>query len=108
MRIRSAAPSVSTAAHTGGALALTGFALCAALYFVQYALRSAPGVMTGDLGHAFGLTAVGVGTLASSHFYTYTVFSLVAGAALDRLGARAPGSDWSGSAGARRLAVRGA
>jgi hypothetical protein len=46
--------------------------------------------MTDDLASAFGITAVDVGCLSSSFFYTYSVFALVSGAALDRFGARAP------------------
>src|ERR1700733_8899943 len=45
--------------------------------------------MTDDLASAFGITAVDVGGLSSSFFYTYSVFALVSGAALDRFGARA-------------------
>jgi MFS family permease len=78
------------ATRRGTVIALLGFALCAAFYFVQYALRSAPEVMTNDLASAFGITAVDVGGLSSSFFYTYSVFALVSGAALDRFGARAP------------------
>jgi hypothetical protein len=46
--------------------------------------------MNDDLASAFGITAVDVGCLLSSFFYTYSVFALVSGAALDRFGARAP------------------
>jgi len=59
-------------------------------YFVQYALRSAPGVMMPELTSAFGLTALGVSSLLGLYFYTYSVFGLVAGASLDRYGAKLP------------------
>jgi fucose permease len=94
------------ATRSGTLIALLGFALCAAFYFVQYALRSAPEVMTTDLARAFGITAVDVGGLSSSFFYTYSVFALASGAALDRFGAR-PGADRSSRDGNRRPAVRG-
>jgi hypothetical protein len=45
--------------------------------------------MTDDLASAFGITAVDVGGLSGSFFYTYSVFALVSSAALDRFGARA-------------------
>lgn len=59
-------------------------------YFAQYALRSAPGVMMPELTSAFGLTALGVSSLLGLYFYTYSVFGLVAGASLDRYGAKLP------------------
>ena len=59
-------------------------------YFMQYALRSAPGVMMPELTSAFGLTALGVSSLLGLYFYTYSVFGLVAGASLDRYGAKLP------------------
>ena len=63
--------------------------LAALYYFYQYALRSAPAVMMPQLSEAFGLTAVGFAALVGVFYYGYSPFSLVAGAAIDRLGARA-------------------
>jgi len=63
--------------------------LAAFYYFYQYALRSAPAVMMPQLGESFGLSAVGVASLAGIFYYGYSPFSLVAGAAIDRMGARA-------------------
>ena len=71
-------------------LALLGFVLCAAFYFVQYAIRAAPEVMSNDLARAFDINTIAVGGLSSSFFYTYAVFALISGAALDRFGARGP------------------
>jgi MFS family permease len=59
-------------------------------YFIQYALRSAPGVMIPELSTAFGLTALGVSSLLGLYFYTYAGFAIVAGASLDRYGAKLP------------------
>jgi MFS family permease len=61
---------------------------CLLFYFMQYAMRSAPGVMHSELTAAFGLSAVGVSSLIGLYYYTYSTFALVAGAALDRWGAR--------------------
>ncbi|PYE17839.1 sugar phosphate permease [Paraburkholderia silvatlantica] len=61
---------------------------CIIFYFVQYALRSAPGVMVPELSAAFGRDAVGVSALVGLYYYTYSLFSIIAGAALDRLGGK--------------------
>jgi len=63
-----------------------GLALC--FYFVEYAARSAPAVMIPELSQAFGTTAVGVSTILGAYYYTYSITSLIAGAALDRVGAK--------------------
>lgn len=57
-------------------------------YFYQYTLRSAPAVMMPQLSDAFGLNAMGVASMVGLFYYGYSPFSLVAGVALDRLGAR--------------------
>ena len=66
------------------------------LYFYQYSLRSAPGVMMPQLSEAFGLEAMGVASLVGIFYYGYSPFSLVAGIALDRFGPRAvvPWEHW--------------
>jgi MFS family permease len=61
----------------------------AVYYFYQYVLRSAPAVMMPELSQAFGVTAMGVASLAGLFYYGYSPFSLVAGVALDRWGPRA-------------------
>jgi MFS family permease len=60
--------------------------LAAVYYFYQYSLRSAPGVMMGQISGAFTLDALGAASLVGLFYYGYSPFSLVAGAALDRLG----------------------
>jgi MFS family permease len=62
--------------------------ITAVYYFYQYTLRSAPAVMMPQLAEAFGTTAMGVASIAGLFYYGYSPFSLVAGAALDRLGPR--------------------
>lgn len=71
--------------HTGFVIA---WLFCILFYFMQYALRSAPGVMVPELSTAFARDAVGVSALVGLYYYTYSLFSIVAGAALDRLGGK--------------------
>jgi len=66
--------------------ASTAWLLAAVYYFYQYSLRSAPAVMMPQLSGAFQLNALGVASLAGIFYYGYSPFSLIAGAALDRLG----------------------
>jgi MFS family permease len=63
-----------------------GLALC--FYFLEYASRSVPAVMILHLSVAFGTTAIGVSAILGTYYYTYSTTSLIAGAALDRLGAK--------------------
>ena len=70
---------------TGATLA---WLLTAAYYFYQYALRTAPSVMMAQLSESFALTSLGVASLVGVFYYAYSPFSLVAGAALDRMGAK--------------------
>jgi MFS family permease len=72
----------------GARTAVIAWLVTAIYYFYQYALRSAPAVMMPQLSDAFGLTAVGVASLAGLFYYGYSPFSLVAGVAMDRLGPR--------------------
>lgn len=59
-------------------------------YFFEYVVRSAPAVMISELTTAFSVDAVGVSAIIGAYYYTYSVTSLVAGATLDRFGAKAP------------------
>jgi len=68
--------------------ALGAWLLVAVYYFYQYALRSAPSVMMPQLTEAFGVNALGVSAIVGMFYYGYSPFSLVAGAAIDRFGAR--------------------
>jgi len=69
---------------------LIAWGLCLIFYFLQYALRSAPGVMIPELTSAFTLTTLGVSALLGLYYYTYAAFAIVAGASLDRFGASLP------------------
>jgi MFS family permease len=62
--------------------------ITAVYYFYQYTLRSAPAVMMPQLSEAFGLSAMGVASMVGLFYWGYSPFSLVAGAAMDRLGPR--------------------
>src|SRR5205814_2843931 len=68
--------------------AIGAWLLVAVYYFYQYALRSAPSVMMPQLTEAFGVNVLGVSAIVGMFYYGYSPFSLVAGAALDRFGAR--------------------
>jgi len=67
-------------------MAFVAWMLVAVYYFYQYMLRSAPSVMMPQLSEAFGLSALGGASLVGLFYYGYSPFSLVAGAAMDRLG----------------------
>ncbi|MGC1297519.1 MAG: MFS transporter [Alloacidobacterium sp.] len=69
-------------------IAAVAWVLTAIYYFYQYALRSAPSVMMPQLSEAFGVSALGVASIAGLFYYGYSPFSLVAGAAMDQLGPR--------------------
>ena len=69
-------------------IATVAWLLAAVYYFYQYTLRSAPSVMMPQLSEAFGLSAMGVASIVGMFYYGYSPFSLVAGAAMDRMGPR--------------------
>jgi MFS family permease len=69
-------------------MAAVAWVLTAVYYFYQYALRSAPSVMVPQLSEAFGVSTLGVASIVGLFYYGYSPFSLVAGAAMDRLGPR--------------------
>src|SRR6187551_1881088 len=68
--------------------AVVAWLITAVYYFYQYTLRSAPAVMMPQLSEAFGLSATAVASMVGLFYYGYSPFSLVAGAALDRIGPR--------------------
>jgi MFS family permease len=72
----------------GTRAALSAWLITAVYYFYQYTLRSAPSVMMPQLSDAFGLSAMGTASMIGLFYYGYSPFSLVAGAAMDRLGPR--------------------
>ena len=74
--------------HQSLRLAAVAWMLAAIYYFYQYALRSAPAVMMPELSDAFGISPLAVASLVGLFYYGYSPFSLIAGAAMDRLGPR--------------------
>jgi MFS family permease len=68
--------------------ATIAWVVTALYYFYQYMMRSAPAVMMPELSSAFGMTATAVASMVGLFYYGYSPFSLVAGAAMDRLGPR--------------------
>jgi MFS family permease len=57
-------------------------------YFHQYLMRSAPSVMLPELVRGLGISEAALVTLVGLFYYGYAPTSLVAGVALDQLGAR--------------------
>jgi len=80
------APEATSTSQTRAFQIAWGLAM--GFYFLEYAARSTPAVMIPELTGAFGMTAVGVSAILGTYYYTYSVTSLIAGAALDRLGAK--------------------
>lgn len=80
-----AAPKPASGFHKAFVLA---WVFCLLFYFMQYAVRSAPSVMIPELTKAFGLTTLGISSLLGMYYYTYSTFAVVAGASLDRWGAK--------------------
>src|SRR5215831_9919039 len=68
--------------------ATVAWLITAVYYFYQYTLRSAPAVMMPQLSDAFGLSATAIASMVGLFYYGYSPFSLVAGAAMDRIGPR--------------------
>lgn len=64
------------------------WAFTVVFYFLEYAVRSSPAVMIPELESSFHTTALGISTILGAYYYTYSAMSLVAGAALDHLGAK--------------------
>jgi MFS family permease len=68
--------------------AAIAWVVAAVYYFYQYVQRSSPSVMMPQLSEAFGVSTLGVASIVGLFYYGYSPFSLVAGAAIDRLGPR--------------------
>src|SRR5271155_823394 len=64
------------------------WAFTVVFYFLEYAVRSSPSVMIPELEASFHTTALGVGAILGVYYYTYSTMSLIAGTALDHLGAK--------------------
>jgi MFS family permease len=64
------------------------WAFTVVFYFLEYAVRSSPSVMIPELQAWFQTTALGISAILGVYYYTYSSMSLIAGAALDHLGAK--------------------
>jgi MFS family permease len=85
MPIGAAKPATASAFHKAFIVA---WLFCLLFYFMEYAVRSAPSVMLPELRTAFGLNTVGLSSLIGLYYYSYAVFGIVAGASVDRWGAK--------------------
>jgi MFS family permease len=85
MPISGAKPATASAFHKAFIVA---WLFCLLFYFMEYAVRSAPSVMMPELKTAFGLNTVGLSSLIGLYYYSYAAFAIVAGASVDRWGAK--------------------
>ena len=69
---------------------IISWALGCVFYLLQYAIRSSPAVMIGELSDAFGMSAFEISSILGAYYYTYAIASLLAGVAYDRYGAKYP------------------
>ena len=67
---------------------VVAWVLTAVYYFYQYALRSAPGGDDAGAQQRLQYQRTGVASIVGLFYYGYSPFSLVAGAAMDRIGPR--------------------
>jgi len=58
------------------------------LYLIGFFQRVAPAVMTSELMAAFGISAVGLGTLSASYYYSYVIMQIPTGVLADSWGPR--------------------
>src|SRR3954466_13750008 len=81
-------PKFQIASQTGKKVVVVAWLVTAVYYFYQYTMRSAPAVMMPQLSEAFGVSTLGVASIVGLFYYAYSPFSLVAGAAMDKVGPR--------------------
>src|SRR5271163_4645062 len=86
--LRSRIMADTTEQHASTRPFVIAWVIALLFYVLEYATRSSPAVMIPQLSGAFGETAVGVSAILGAYYYSYSLVSLVAGAVLDRLGAR--------------------
>lgn len=69
-------------------LAIAAFALATTFYFLGFAHRVAPAVMTEELMREFAVGAALLGNLSAFYFYSYALLQIPVGVMLDRVGPR--------------------
>src|ERR1700752_649911 len=84
----SAPAEIASRTRRNARTAVIAWVVAAVYYFYQYVMRSAPSVMMPQLSEAFGVSTLGLASIVGLFYYSYSPFSLVAGAAMDRLGPR--------------------
>lgn len=62
--------------------------LASVFYLYEFTIQVSPGVMTHELMSAFGVTSVGLGTIAAFFYYAYAPMQLPSGILYDRFGPR--------------------
>ncbi|TDO20774.1 MFS transporter [Pedobacter duraquae] len=69
---------------------IISWALGCIFYLLQYAVRSSPAVMLGELSDSFGLSTFQMSSILGTYYYSYAIVSLIAGVAYDKFGAKYP------------------
>src|SRR5580658_11023210 len=82
------APQPKLTSDTQTRAFVIAWAFTVVFYFLEYAVRSSPSVMIPELEASFHTTALGISAILGVYYYTYSSVSLIAGAALDHLGAK--------------------
>ena len=80
----------------------------AAIFFIAFLHRVAPGIVAKDIMEAFGASGAIVGLLSSMYFYSYAGFMIPGGSLIDALGARRVVAAGGAVMGAGTLAMAGA
>lgn len=62
--------------------------ICVIFYFIQYSMRSAPGIMLPEITQTLGIDRGEATSIIGLYFYSYAIAALISGAALDRIGPR--------------------
>jgi sugar phosphate permease len=62
--------------------------LCASILFYKYILTVSPSIMVHDLMKQFQISGIGMGHLAATFFYAFTVGQIFSGVLIDRFGVR--------------------
>lgn len=66
------------------------YGLLATAFYIGFFNRFAPATFSLPIGRSFELGAAGIGALAATHFWVYTLMQIPAGMLVDRLGIRWP------------------
>lgn len=64
------------------------WAICVIFYFIQYSMRSAPGIMLPEIMNTLQIDRGEATSIIGLFFYSYAIAALISGAALDRIGPR--------------------